>query len=241
MKFKSYRFISRASLYLFLAYLTSFLLYYIATFIYPTDTLTYIWLFAERATYLLFPAISAVLTLIVFTYCGGYRGAIAAIPLSLTRLIYLIPYYYLDIIQEGYDSIESLGYGSLLSLGEVIILYGFIMLITALIRFIIKKHGTEPAEALAKRTVLDFADPVSLSFMIISLLSCTYLTVKEVIDTVYFISEYGARFTQSEIVYMVISYVADILIPLGYYFILSFIKNCVIASRLDGASPDSCG
>ena len=91
MKFRSYRFISRASFYLFLAYLLSFVLYYVATFIHPTDVLTYIWLFAERATYLLFPTISAVLTLIVFVYCGAYKGAVAAIPLSLTRLVYLIP------------------------------------------------------------------------------------------------------------------------------------------------------
>jgi hypothetical protein len=238
MKFRSYRFISRASFYLFLAYLLSFVLYYVATFIHPTDVLTYIWLFAERATYLLFPTISAVLTLIVFVYCGAYKGAVAAIPLSLTRLVYLIPYYYLYIIQEGYDSIESLGYGTLLSLGEIIILYGVIMLITVLVGFIIKKRGYEPEVALAKRTVLDFADPVSLSFMLISLFSCVYLTVKEIADTVYFISEYGAKFTPSEIVYMVISYAADVFIPLSYYFILSFIKNRVIASRLDTASAN---
>jgi hypothetical protein len=107
------------------------------------------------------------------------------------------------------------------------------LLLTYILSLFIKhKSGTYLADALAKKTTLDFADPVSLSFILLSALSALYFIIKEIIDTVQFISEYGTRFTETEIIYLCVSFILDVLIPCGYYVVLKALKNRIINTRL---------
>ena len=108
----------------------------------------------------------------------------------------------------------------------------FLLLTFLLSLFIRRKSGTELSVAIAKKTTLDFADPVSLSFILLSALSALYFIIKEIIDTVQFISEYGTRFTETEIIYLCVSFILDVLIPCGYYIVLKTVKNRIISTRL---------
>ena len=233
MKFNGYRMIRNTALALLAAQIATFILYYLSNYIFVIDALTYVWIFVQRATYMLLPIIGGVVLLADAAYIPSRKWLLHAIPITLTRSVFLIPYYYLLVIVEGYDSIESLTYSALLTLGELVIGYILTVLLTFLLSlFIRRRSGTELSYALAKKTTLDFADPVSLSFILLSALSALYFIIKEIIDTVQFISEYGTRFTETEIIYLCVSFILDVLIPCGYYIVLKTVKNRIISTRL---------
>ena len=233
MKFNSYRLVSNTLLALSGCYLATFVLYYLSNYIYMSDVLAYVWIFVQRATYVLMPLISVLVTLIVYAFLGTKKAVICGLSLGLPRAVYLLPYYYLKIIIEGYDSVESLSYGALLTAGELIIGYVLTAIAIFIADLIITKRGKAPlCEKLAVHTVLDFADPVSLTMLIASAAAALYFVVNEIIDTVSFIAEYGTRFSDAEIIYLVISFILDILIPCGYYIVLSAVKNRTVDGRL---------
>ena len=234
MKFNGYRLFLRSSIYLGIGYFASFVLYYLSNYIYSVDALYYAWQFLQKGIYLLLPIIAALITLISSAFIGSGKACLNAIPLALVRTVYFVPYFYLMIITEGFDSVESLFYSALLALGEAIISYAVTVLIFTAMRFIIKKRGTgrELSHIMTEPTVLDTSNPTSLAFLAVSLFSFVYFTVGEVIDTVAFISDYGFTFNTTELIYTVISYIFDILVPLLYYFILSLLKNYIISSRM---------
>ncbi len=233
MKFNDYKMIRNTALALLAAQIATFILYYLANYILIIDALTYVWIFVQRATYMLLPLIGAVVLLADTAFNSSRKWLLHAIPITLTRAVFLIPYYYLLVIVEGYDSIESISYSALLTLGDVAIGYIITVLLTYLLSLFVKRRsGKDLATALAKRTTLDFADPVSLSFILLSALSALYFIIKEIIDTVQFISEYGTRFTETELIYLCVSFILDVLIPCGYYIVLKTVKNRIISTRL---------
>jgi hypothetical protein len=181
----------------------------------------------------LLPLVGSIVLLNDAAFIPGGKWLLHAIPITLTRAAFLIPYYYLLVIVDGFDSIESLTYSALLTLGEIAIGYVLTVLLTYLLSIFIRRKGkTELTDALAKRTTLDFSDPVSLSFILLSALSSLYFIIKEIIDTVQFILEYGTRFTETEIIYLCVSFILDVLIPCGYYVVLKALKNRIINTRL---------
>ena len=234
MKFNGYKLLLNAALILGAGYFLTFIVYYLANYIYIGEAFYYAWQFIQRAVYLIMPIAAAVIILVRSAYSRISSAALYAIPLAAVRVLYFIPYFYLLVLTEGFDSVEALGYGTLISLVEAAVSYALTMLIFLAMRFVIVRRsgGADIGEVLAKRTVLDFGEPVSLAFLSVAYGCFLYFFIKEIISTVTFISEYGFSYRTSEIIYTVLSYIFDILIPLFYYFVISLIKNRLIETRL---------
>lgn len=237
MKLYSKNLFTKASLLLVLGYFLTFLSFYFSNVLFADKAFfTYLWYFVQKATFLLLPLISALLALIADAYLGFKRALINLIPLSAAKLIYSLPYYYLVIVYEPlYDSGDALLYSLLQSMLECIFLYAFTLLIFLLMKFIIDRVSKKSAtrgELLKENTGLDFANPVSLTFMISSLLCFLYFFIVEIVDTVSVISRYSGRLTGAEIFYIVFSYIFDVILLAIHYAALVYVKNYVIKSRL---------
>ena len=234
MKLNNRNLYTRASLILLLVHFATFLIMYLAEFIFKSGFFTVLWYYVQKTTFLLIPLVSGLLTLIADAFLGTRAALLRLIPLSLAKLIYSIPFYYLQFVYDTfYDSVDAILLSLLQSLIESIVLYIFSLIIFIMMKCFlwILNDGRSNRELLAKDTVLDFHDPVSATFMICTALCFVYWLVDEIITTVSTISSY-ATLTAGEIIYMLVSYVIDIALLALYYVALSRIKNAIIKSRL---------
>ena len=93
MKFNGYKLLLNASLSLGAIYFFTFIIYYLANYIYIGDFFYYAWQFIQRAVYLILPIAASVIILVRSAYSSKGRAALYAIPLSLVRIFYFIPYF----------------------------------------------------------------------------------------------------------------------------------------------------
>lgn len=224
--------IKKASLGLFIGYFLTFLLFYLTNYLFDSVVLTYIWVFAKKLTYLLPLLITASITLIIYCVFGKKAAYLALIPFSLSRIIYFFPYFYLQFIFDGFDSTESLLYAALSSLAEAALAYALSLLVFGVMLLIVKKSNAGRAqldEIIFKKTSLDFSNPLSLAFTVVSILGFSYYFISEIIDTVAILSSYYGTLTLGEIAYMLFSYVFDVALIFAYYFTLVFVKNLIVA------------
>ena len=219
-----------------LTYFMTFLSFYLANVIYTDKAFfAYLWYLVQKATFLLLPLISALLVLIADTYLGMRSALVRLIPLSLAKLIYSLPYCYLDFVYDIYDSTEAILLAIACAVFEAIALYAFTLLIFLAMRYFLAVFNKtkEPRDMLlAKKTTLNFADPVSRTFAISSLLCFLYFFIVEIVDTISVISRYSGRLRGGEIGYIVFSYVFDVLLLAAHYFALSYVKNYIAEYRI---------
>lgn len=237
MKLYSKNLFTKASLLLVLGYFLTFFSFYSANVLFADKTFfTYLWYFVQKTTFLLFPLVSALLALIADAYLGIKRTLVYLIPLSAAKMIYSLPYYYLNLVYDPfYDSVDAIFLALLQSIVECVFLYAFTLAVFFIMRFTLdyfSKKSKARGELLEKKTSLDFGDPISMTFMISSLLSFLYLFIVEIVDTVSVITKYTGRLTGGEIVYIVCSYIFDVALLVAYYAILVYVKNSIISSRL---------
>lgn len=237
MKLNNKNLYTRASLILLVVHFLSFAVLYFSEFVFSDSRfMTYLWYFIQKATFLLLPFISALLILIADAYMGIKAALLRLIPLAMAKTIYSLPYYYLYFVYDPfYDSGDAILFSLIQSLLESIVLYVFTLIIFFIMKSTVKalcKNEFSVSELLSKRTVLNFSDPISLTFMLCSALCFVYFLIEEIINTVSVISRYSGRLMGGEIAYMVFSYVVDIILPALYYFALSYIKNSIIENRL---------
>lgn len=229
MQFNVRRLFRRALLYLSLAYLLTYALYHVTYYVLNYEWLHYVQLFVQKATYLLIPLTASAVTLAISAYRGVKEALLRAISLSLVRMIYFIPYFYMMNYTSmwGFASSEAILYALLLALGEVIISYILSALIFALMRFTVKKmlRSDDFPTAMDRYATLDFDNPVSVAFMVCSLLAFLYFFISEIIDTVRFFVDSSGSFYTAEIIYIIVSFVFDISLLFIHFFTLCFVKN----------------
>ena len=215
-------------------YFLTFLLFYITNYLSDSLTLAYVWMFAEKITELLPLLVTATVTLTLYCAASKKAAYLALIPFSAVRVVYFLPYFYLQFIFDGYDSVESLLFGALSALGEATIAYAFTLLIFGVMLLVVKKANRGRAsleDIIFKKTTLDFKNPLSLAFAIVSLLGFSYYFIYEIIDTVVILISYSGTLTLGEIAYMFFAYLFDIALIFAYYFAISSTKNLIIASE----------
>ena len=235
MKFQHKGLYTRASLLLTLAYFVTFLSFYFANVLYADKAFfVYLWYLVQKSTFLILPLVSAMLTLLAESYLGMKSALARLVPLSLAKVIYSLPYYYLYFVYDIYDSSEAIVFALLQALLEVAFLYLFTLLIFLMMRFAIDAFSRKAPRymLLAKKTVLNFSDPVSRTFALFSLLSFLYFFTVEIIDTVSIVSRYSGRLRGEEIAYIVLSYCFDVFLLAVHYFVLSYIKNHIAEYRI---------
>jgi hypothetical protein len=127
----------------------------------------------------------------------------------------------------GFASSEAILYALLLALGEVILSYVICVLVFALMYFIVKKKlGSDDfSVAMDKYASLNLESPVSVAFMVVSVLVFLYFFIMEIIDTVGFFKDASGSFYTSEIIYIVVSFIFDISLLFIHFFTLCCVKN----------------
>ena len=222
--------IKRITVGLFLGYFLIFLLFYVTNYL--SDSM-YVWMFASKLVYLLPLLITGMITLTFYCALGKTVAYIALIPFALVRVIYFLPYFYLQFVLDSYDSTEALLYGALSALGEAALAYALSLLVFGAMLFIIKisNKGRATLDTIIfKKTTLDFQNPLSLAIAIVSLIGFSYYFISEIVDTFTILLTYGATLTIGEVAYMLFAYLFDIALIFAYYFTLVFIKNLIVAS-----------
>ena len=237
MKFNNKSLYTRASLIFLVVHFAAFIIFYFSNVIFPdSEFMTYLWYFTNKATFLLLPLVSAMLILLADAYLGTKAALVRLLPLSFAKMIYSIPYYYLVFVYDPfYDSGDALFFSLIQSFSESIILYAFVLIIFYIMKgflWLFNKTGEKNGELLSKNTVLNFRDPVSLTFMTSALLCFLYFIIDEIITTVSIISRYSGRLLGSEIVYMVFSYAVDVSLLALHYFVITYLKNHIIKERV---------
>ena len=233
MKFNDNRLSRNATLILLLCYFLSFLIYYIPNFVVESEFLAYFSTFVRRCSYLLIPISAAYIAFIASSFLGVRWAVLRLIPMTLVRMIYLLPLFYLMLLSDGFDSQEGLLIGLALSLGEALIAYGLTILLFFAMRFIqgYKREGDRSCDLLPSDW-LDFSNRTSLACALVSFAAFLYFFISEIVDTVLYIIKYSGYYRTGEIVYIIFSFVYDILLLFVYYLTFILIKR-LLSKRIE--------
>ena len=172
--------------------------------------------------------------IIVFSMFYGNRKklVISSLLLSIPRVIYLFPYYYLYENALGNNSLESIGLSFLISVFGAAVLFAHILLLTLVLRYVslllIKKNICKQAPVLSKkenrpelkliaskklpeeikrRDFTDLSVPISCGIFSAVFIEFLFPLVNEIISVVEFFTAYKGTFTAGEIFSIVFAFV----------------------------------
>ncbi len=233
MKFNDTRLCRNTTLLLLLSYFLSFLVYYLPSFVIESDALAYFSVFFRRCVYLLIPICAAYVAFIVSTVLGVRWAVTRLIPMTAARMVYLLPLFYLMLLSEGFDSIEGVTIGLALALGEAAIAYALTLLVFFAMRMIqgYKRDG-ERSTDLLPQDAFDLSNRTSLAAFAVSCAAFSYFFICEIVDTVKYVVDYSGYYRSGEIIYIVISFIYDILLLFIYYFAFVIIKR-ILSKRIE--------
>lgn len=202
--------------------------------------------FLTFAIEFLLPTLSAAA---VFKYAYGRSKSSALLPalyLSLPRVIYLFPYYYLYMTAYGNDWIESITLSFFVSLAGLAVTWIRILAFTAVIyfaaKFVINRKNAVSPEEKSSLTInallagesasspFNLATPLTFGVFAMAALQFLIYTVIEIVDVIVFLAEidYGT-FRPSELIYTIAKFSA-IFIMLFISHLLSYL----LIKKLDG-------
>lgn len=215
---------SSAPFMLFLISLFDFLFYYIINLLFwESDAAVYTAYFVGRFFEFAIPIFAAALMLTRIQSTS--KSLLTALIFALPRLVYLIPYYYLDYVYDIYDSKEAILLSLATSAVVIIVVALKILLLHAIMRLFLRRAGiVEPTFPIRP---LDLDSPATFGILIASLLVFLIELGLEIYDTVLFFIEAGTHYRTGEIISIVGSYVFLIAA-----FILTHAISCLLASYL---------
>ena len=198
------------------------------------EVLSYVTYYFDRTWEFFFPALSATLMLITLSRDGYRRALTDGAFYALTRVSYYVPLGYMMALGYGYDSIESLFSGLLLSVLMAVVAYleSLLCVLLATLPAHLRARGGKVApltlieESLARADALDVSDVGAAAVGIISLVQFIKLIAVEIVDTVEFFLD-GSAYSTDEIIYIVFKYVFAILLLAITYFVLFRLKRRV--------------
>ena len=237
MKINSKRMSLTAALLLSLVYFLSFIIFYIDSYIFARtlEPIRYIAEAVNKSTYLLLPSIAALLSLTVYMLSGTKSALLSLGAMTLPRIFYSLPIWYLYLLPDGFDSLEALGYGLLISLGEEIIAYLISLLIALLIYAIARLKGKrrDVSDFLYTSDAFDLSNPISFALMALSSVIFVYFAINDVISTVDYLSSY-TYYKANEIIMIAVFFIFDILALFLHYFALFYIKGAALVKFGEG-------
>lgn len=200
--------------------------------------LSYATYFFDRIWEFFFPALSALMMLIAFSYNGCKSALLNGVAYASARALYYIPLGYMMAISGGYDSLESLLGGLLIAILMIAVAYveAVICLLLSLIPayFSARKAKTAVAEValcgLKQHDALDISSVGTAAVGITVLVQFLKLLATEVRDTVEFFAG-GSFYDAGEIFYIVFKYCFAIMLLAGMHFLLCFIKRKTVTAR----------
>ncbi len=215
--------IRNISLIFALGYLLVFLAFYSQLLVTLPEPLTI--LFEEiRIVYdRLIPPIAA--AILLFTKDTLKSAAIYALPMSLTKVAFYLPYSYLYyLLGYHYDSLESLFLGLFASIGEIATCYITVLLLFILARYLAKKEAKitefrdlDLQKDVVKTPLLQIDGAINKGVFYLCLTNFVYILAITVYDIVVFLFSYTSIKSEEYITMLL-----DISLCLAT-FVLSFI------------------
>lgn len=176
--------------------------------------------------------------------------------ISLPRLVYLLPYYYLYFIAYGYDSIESIGLSSLVTLFGILVMICHMLVICyvgvlAEQIFYKTKRRKEKSknisnsqdkvspeavdslnsemmnEFLSGKNPFIFSTALAIGLFSASMVEFVIALASEIISTVEYLISYAGQYRIEEIIYMTVSYLFILFETLVVYAICYFVVKKV--------------
>lgn len=190
---------------------------YIAVYIVP---------FIASGLELLMPLVGAAVLLITRAFYGTKYTLLRAIPLSVMRIFYLLPYYYLYFVFDGYSSIEALLFGLLSSIPEIAVQYALMLALFVIMRVLSQRRlgeGEALCQSLSSDGIFRLEAAGCFALFGASLCAFAYLFVRECIDTVSFLIEYSGSYTVAEIIFITVSFLLDFALLFLYHICLRLV------------------
>ena len=181
--------------------------------------------YISEAWEILFLALISVAGVLAFALCGTRQAITVPAILSLSRVFYCIPYYYMYFVSLGYESLEALPLGALTTLLMALAAFALSLLLMgaglATVMLVKKARFFELRAALSDR--IDERSfwrlpPIALTTLTASLLLALYSLIDTVIEISAFLGEVGLSFTAPELLSMLLEL---LLVPV--YFILTYL------------------
>lgn len=191
--------------------LLNFLLFYVSTYLIMNDYVEYARYFIGEAVDFALPVVSAALVAIAMAK-HGFRALWLTPIISLGKIAYAYPYYYLYFIDGGLLTDESLLVALPSALATVIIdclavcLLSFVIyLVTELVA---KHHGRSFGECVGTlSSPFDFSEELAIGIFSSGAIIFAVNFVFEVIDTVEYIVNYRGTYQLGEVIYITVSFI----------------------------------
>ncbi len=190
-----------------------------------------------------FPAVIALFTLILFTY-NGYKDSLKFGGIMLlTRWFYFIPqsymYFMFDIYNGGYDSVEalllSIPRSLFFSLVDAIRIFACVGLAIGVIALVWRKRKSPLSvlrETLAENEFLNLKSTPVIVTGVIAITSFVVQAASITVDMITGLQSRGWIYETSDLIGYLLSYLYALLLLVFLYFLLIFMKSKVIAARL---------
>ncbi len=209
-----------------------FLLYYIPSgYFYNIDILllaaSYLINFFEG----LFPVLAAS---IIFILKGdGIKNKIfPAFFLSLTRLTYSLPHYYIYYVADVFNTSESIVLSLITS--ALLVLRAFLQtFICILVLIAIEKRAKKTSADRARARIFNLDDHLNLGILSCVIISFTVFFVRELIDTVEYLIDSKGTYRLDEILTIVIAYLLLLIFAAVYYLISARVKNKILSEEYE--------
>ena len=190
---------------------------------------------------MIYLSISAMILLFVYAYRDKKSALLSAIPLSLASVIHSLPYFYMEAISLGYDSIESLLISTVISVLIATFYYGATtgLFFIGLLPFRnTAKSDSQPLDLtvggeLLSTSYFNTSHPAVRAGFFISLTASAIPFAKEIFNTVDYMIDYGRDPRFNEILLIVWNYVYITVGILVTHAIFIWAKNKIVNSRIE--------
>lgn len=192
--------------------------------------------------------LAAAVTLVLLTLISkGTAAALALVGAILgTKLIYVVPHYYMTIISYGYDSAESILFSFVTSLGILLIMLAELSAAIALgsIPAISEARKTEASwrdvlcDGLSVHELLDVKNRGTAALLIAAAVTVLKAFITAVIGAISMIVKYGASLSAAHIFGMTFDLIYPIALAVISYVLMHVIKDKMLAPVIEVEGED---
>lgn len=192
----------RTALFVALLSFISFLFIYLRfIYIFEGDFLVYTSYFLEYIFQVLASLFVGVAILAGRGVESNKRRFFTAFMLSLPRLIYLFPYYYLYYLSDGFDSFEAIIFLSVRSL-FLLIIFSLEALLYYFVAAIVAKKSADGWDFFKPAGFFDFSKSISVAIFAVCFTKFILNLLGEALDVIIYLIEYEEFYSATEIFYL---------------------------------------
>ena len=151
--------------------------------------------------------VAAVFLMVIYTRDSKKAALRSAIPLTLVKLIYTLPYYYLLGISYRLDSIESIMLSLLASIFHLLVFYLHAALLFAVAKYVFTRREKNAPCHLSEGSIFDLDHRATLSIFAISFAEFIIRILMEIRQAVSYFVDYAGDYKADDIFYMIFRFI----------------------------------